>query len=269
MKENDARAAEELFTSGHQPPSDYGRPPVHRAIVRDRDVAVRMRDGVNIVVDVYRPDAPGPFPVLFAFGVHSKELQGHELPKHFPPQPSWSTLWLGHAEAGDTEFFVSRGYVHVVGSPRGYLKSGDGGSREWDSYDVIEWIAQQPWCDGNIGMVGIGAFASEQFHLARQQPPQLKAIFAYDPRGAYGKFGGFREEYPGGVLHAFRYLMDHFSSVHGRKGAPGRLAPEREALWREAMNNPDYRMYPHLFHLLGLKGQHMPRVFDILLDPHD
>ncbi len=115
----------------------------------------------------------------------------------------------------------------MIGSPRGFLKSGDGGSREWDSYDVIEWIAKQPWCDGNIGMVGIGAFASEQFHAARQQPPQLKAIFPYDPRGAYGKFGGFREEYPGGVLHAFRYLMDHFSSIHTTRGAPGELPPEK------------------------------------------
>jgi len=225
MKDNDTRAAEELFPSGHQPPSDYHRSPQYARIVCDKDVAVAMRDGVTVVVDVYRPDAAGRFPVLFAFGVHSKELQGNEPPKNSPPQPSWSSLWLGHAEAGDTEYFVSRGYVHVIGSPRGFLKSGDGGSREWDSYDVIEWIAKQPWCDGNIGMVGIGAFASEQFHAARQRPPLLKAIFPYDPRGAYGKFGGFREEYPGGVLHAFRYLMDHFSSVHTTRGAPGDLPP--------------------------------------------
>ena len=158
--------------------------------------------------------------MLLAFGVHSKELQGNEYPQASRRNPPGRSLWLGHAEAGDTEFFVSRGYVHVIGSPRGYLKSGDGGSREWDSYDVIAWIAQQPWCDGNIGMIGIGAFASEQFHAARQQPPKLKAIFPYDPRGAYGKFGGFREEYPGGVLHAFRYLMDHFSSVHTAAARP-------------------------------------------------
>jgi predicted acyl esterase len=172
-------------------------------------------------------------------------------------------------EAGDTRFFVTRGYVHVIGSPRGVGKSGDGGSRLWDSYDLIQWIAAQPWCNGKIGMVGIGAFAAEQFHAARQRPPHLKAIFPYDPRGAYGAFGGFREEYPGGVMHAFRYLQDHFSGAHLTKGAPGELPREREQLWREAMENPDYRMYPHLFHLLGLKGEHMPRVFDALLDPYD
>lgn len=258
----------EPFVSGSEPPSDYDREAQY-SIAADKDVAVAMRDGVTLKIDVYRPDAAGRFPVLFAFGVHSKELQGHELPQSFPPQPSWSTLWLGHAEAGDTEFLVSRGYVHVVGQPRGFLKNGDGGSREWDSYDVLAWIAQQPWCDGNIGMVGIGAFASEQFHLAKQRPPQLKTVFAYDPRGAYGKWGGFREEYPGGVLHAFRYLMDHFSTLHLTRSAPGELPPDKEALWREAMANPDFRMYPHIHNVLVQKGQHMPNYFATLIDPYD
>ncbi len=59
MKDNDSRAAEELFPSGHQPPSDYQRPPQYDRIVCDKDVAVPMRDGVTVVVDVYRPDAAG------------------------------------------------------------------------------------------------------------------------------------------------------------------------------------------------------------------
>jgi uncharacterized protein len=255
--------------AGNELPTRYDRAPEHEAIAVDRDVVVRMRDGVNIVVDVYRPDASGKFPVLLAFATHSKEIQGADYPQTFPPQPAWSSLWVGHMEAGDTRFFVTRGYVHVIGSPRGFGKSGDGGSRLWDSYDLIQWVAAQPWSNGQVGMVGIGAFAAEQFHAARQRPPHLKTIFAYDPRGAYGTFGGFREEYPGGVMHAFRYLQDHFSGAHLTKGPPGELPPERELLWREAMENRDYRMYPHLFHLLGLKGQHMPRVFDALLDPFD
>jgi hypothetical protein len=257
------------FLSGNQLPVEYDRAPEHEAIKIERDAPVTMRDGAVLLVDIYRPDAPGRFPVLFAFASHSKEIQGSEFPTEFPPQPSWSSLWVGHMEAGDTRFFVSRGYAHVIGSPRGFGKSAAGGSRLWDSYDVIQWIATQPWCDGQIGMVGIGAFASEQFHAAKQRPPHLKAIFPYDPRGAFGAFGGFREEYPGGVMHAFRYLQDHFSGAHNAKGAPGPLSEEREQLWREAMANPDYRMYPHLLHLLGLKGQHMPRVFDVLIDPFD
>src|SRR4029077_8408111 len=130
----------------------------HEAIAIDRDVRVAMRDGAELLIDIYRPDAPGKFPALLAFASHSKEIQGSDLPREFPPQPAWSTLWVGHMEAGDTRFFVSRGYVHVIGSPRGMHKSDSGGSREWDGYDLAEWIVRQPWCDGNVGMIGIGAF---------------------------------------------------------------------------------------------------------------
>ena len=112
-------------------------------------------------------------------------------------------------------------------------------------------------------MVGIGAFASEQFHVARQRPPRLKTIFAYDPRGAYGKFGGFREEYPGGVLHAFRYLHGPFLfRAYGARRA-GRSATRKKANWQAAMADPDIRMYPHLHNVVLQRGQHMPRYFDV------
>ena len=45
-----------------------------------------------------------------------------------------------------------------------------------DEYDLIEWIAQQPWCDGNVGMFGISQFGAAQTRAAIQQPPHLKAI---------------------------------------------------------------------------------------------
>ena len=260
---------QKTFSSGSQPPTDYDRAAEFAAIIREKDIPVAMRDGVKLAVDVYRPDAPGKFPVLLAFGVHSKELQGDEYPKTFPPQPSWSSLWLGHMEAGDTQYFVTRGYVQVIGQPRGFLKSDDGGSRDWDSFDLIEWIAQQPWCNGKIGMIGIGAFASEQFHVARQQSPHLKAIFPYDPRGAYGVLGGFREEFPGGVIHTFRYVNDHMNTVHTVRGKPDALSPEREELWRIAMQNPDYKMYPFIHNVLVQRGQSFPRYFDTLIDPYD
>ena len=54
MNNNNTRSAEEIFPSGHQPPSDYERPAEHAGIVCDKDIAVAMRDGVNVVVDVYR-----------------------------------------------------------------------------------------------------------------------------------------------------------------------------------------------------------------------
>ncbi len=251
------------------PPVPYDRAPTHEGMIEDRDVMVPMRDGVNLAIDVYRPKENGKYPVLLAFAVYNKDLQGPDVSAVLPPQPAWSTLWTGPLEAGDTRFFVSRGYIHVIGCPRGIGKSEGGGSRWWDSYDLIEWIAKQPWCDGNVGMVGISGFGAEQYHVAKQQPPALKAIFPFDPRGAYGDFGGFRDEYPGGVLHLFRYFIQVYSAFHGHRGSPGTLPPEREALWQEAMNNPDYKMYPHIYNVIAQKGQHYPSYFDVLINPYD
>ena len=258
-----------LAYAADSPPADYGRPPTYQKMISELDVTVAMRDGVKLCVDVYRPATDEKLPSLLAFAIYNKDFQGPDMAEAMPPQPAWTPLWTGPQEAGDTHFLTSRGYVHVIGSPRGVGKSEGGGSREWDSYDLIEWIAAQPWCDGNVGMVGISGFGAEQFHVAKQQPPHLKAIFPFDPRGAYGVLGSFREEYPGGVLHLFRYLVGHFSAIHQHKGPPGKLPEPRETYWREAMANPDYRMYPNVFNLLAQKGQHMPPYFDLLIDPYD
>jgi putative CocE/NonD family hydrolase len=94
---------------------------------------------------------------------------------------------MGNQEAGDTRYLVSRGYAHVVGNPRSIGKSEENSSYplgyfkvETDYYDLIEWIASQPWCDGNIGMIGMSAFAMAQYQAAAQQPPHLKCIAPYD-----------------------------------------------------------------------------------------
>lgn len=210
------------------PPGGYDRAPAYHDMRQEKDVPVAMRDGVSLSVDVYRPNTEVErFPALLAFAIYNKDLQGPDMAASLPPQPSWAPMWAGLLEAGDTKFFVSRGYVHVVGSPRGIGKSEGGGSREWDCYDLIEWIAAQPWCDGNVGMVGISGFGAEQLAVAKQQPPHLKAIFPFDPRGAYGHLGGFRDEYPGGgaacVSVSHRPLLGH----PPEQGAAG-TSPTRE-----------------------------------------
>ena len=249
-----------LSLSGQRAPIDYDRAPTYSGMIVEKDVLVPMRDGVKIAIDIYRPETADRLPALLAFSIHNKDLQGPEPAQASLTHPAWSMLWTGPAEAGDTRFFVSRGYVHVIGNPRGIGKSESGGSRAFDSYDLIEWIAAQPWCDGNVGMVGISGFGAEQFMAAKLNPPHLKAIFPFDPRGAYGEAGGFRDEYPGGVIHLFRFLLQVYASAHQHKGQPKPLPPEREKLWQEAIANPDYKMYPHVYNVLALKGQHFPAI---------
>jgi predicted acyl esterase len=248
----------------HTPPQ-VGTPsqPQYGPLVWDRDVMAPMRDGVKLCVDVYRPPVEGRFPALLAIAGHNKELQNPEVADALPPQPAWSTMWQGGAECGDSDFFTSRGYAHVIGNPRGFGKSEDGGNAASDLYDLIEWVAAQPWCDGNVGMVGLSAYALSQWHAAMQAPPSLKAIFPFDAMPAYG---AFHDRCPGGVMHVMLYLLDGQSVHHGGHDRPGPLSEREEALWQAAMKNPDYRMYTWVYNLLSQKGQIHPRLFSQLID---
>ena len=141
-----------------------------------------------------------------------------------PPQPAWSSLWAGPLEAGDTHFSC-RAAMSTSSARRAVSASPKrGGSRAWDSYDLIEWIAQQPWCDGNVGMVGISGFGAEQL-LVAQQIRRISRRSSVRPARRLRLLGSFREEYPGGVLHLFRYLVC-ISPPCTHQRQPGALPPE-------------------------------------------
>jgi predicted acyl esterase len=138
-------------------------------IAREDDVAVPMRDGVALLADVHRPAAPGRYPVLIAASPYPRQIQNLGAP-------------MGFIEAGASDFFVPRGYVHLIVNIRG--TGGSGGvfgffddQERRDMHDLVEWAAAQPWSDGNVGMVGISYFAMTQMEAAVEQPPHLRAIF--------------------------------------------------------------------------------------------
>jgi uncharacterized protein len=241
-------------------------------MIKEYDIPVLMRDGVKLMVDLYRPDAPGRFPVIYACGPHNKDLQRPEIGENLKAaQPAWSSLWFGVLEAGDSKRFVANGYVHVIAQMRGGHKSEGlpGQGDWWDEYDTIDWITRQPWCDGNVGMVGLSGFAGQQWKAATQQHPALKAIFPFDATGLYGGPRGFREANPGGVIGMMFYHLGLFNSMHMELGMPPKLPPEVEAAWKEAMANPDYMMYVNLYSILTMRGQRDPDVFYDLVFPFE
>ncbi|RKP53790.1 CocE/NonD family hydrolase [Pararobbsia silviterrae] len=135
----------------------------------EHDVAVTMRDGVELRVDVFRPVTPGRYPVLVAASPYPRQIQNLGAP-------------LGFIEAGASDFFVPRGYVHVIANVRG--TGGSGGTFNFfdaqerrDMHDLVEWAGTQAWSDGQVGMVGISYFAMTQLEAAVEQPPHLKALF--------------------------------------------------------------------------------------------
>jgi predicted acyl esterase len=154
------------------PPRVPETSPVKYTIREDLDIFIPMRDGVKLSADVFRPSAPGQkFPALVATSPYTRQLQR-------------TAVTSGQNESGIHEFWVPRGYAHVIVDIRGTNDSEGswdhfGPQEQRDLFDIIEWTARQPWCDGNVGMTGESYFALSQTMAATMQPPHLKAIFPF------------------------------------------------------------------------------------------
>ncbi|MCH8114610.1 MAG: CocE/NonD family hydrolase, partial [Chloroflexi bacterium] len=101
------------------------------------DVKVPMRDGIELSADIYLPKAKGPFPVVLMRTPYSNNMDPVIV---------------------KARGLANRGYVCIVQDVRGRWDS----AGEYyafhqevdDGFDTQEWIGQQDWCDGNIGMAG-------------------------------------------------------------------------------------------------------------------
>jgi putative CocE/NonD family hydrolase len=120
-----------------------------------------MRDGTTLYADVYRPAAEGRYPAILTrlpYGKGTGMVSGYMNP-------------LRYAQAG---------YAVVIQDIRGTgMSEGKFYPRVnemVDGYDAVEWLATQPWCDGNVGMYGMSHLGYTQWAAAVMQPPHLKTI---------------------------------------------------------------------------------------------
>ena len=218
------------------------------AILVDKNVAARMRDGVVLRADVYRPDTTERLPALLERTPYSKN----------PAQE-------------DTLFrrLASHGFVVVVQDTRGRYMS-DGVARPHDEgedgYDTIEWVAQLPYVNGRVGTFGGSYSATTQLIAAPLGPPHLVAIF---PSSSYNS--RYDMVFQGGAF----YLADGLSWNLGqsadvrrrerqphanRDGAIGLSDTERQALanqwlWHVPLKTMDAMELGHFapayFEMLG------------------
>ena len=162
----------------------------YRMKVED-DVYVVMRDGVRIACRIYRPDAEGRFPTLFAPSPYQYDTD--DIPH--------SSLFLWR-EVGPVPWYVrEHGYAYVHADVRGSGKSGGEygmmtREEQRDSYELIEWIGRQPWSNGNVGGIGQSYYAWSQWFMGADNPPSLKCIAPYD---------GFTDIYRDSAYHGGIY----------------------------------------------------------------
>ncbi|MFW0785884.1 CocE/NonD family hydrolase [Gordonia sp. CPCC 206044] len=244
-----------------------------------KDLRVPMRDDVALVADAYAGTDDTPRPALVALSPYGKELQAMSLT--MPPQRRPSPLWDGCIEAGDIARVVREGYVHVIGDVRGSGGSegehignynAGGVSLGQDAHDFIEWVAAQPWCDGNVGMIGISYFGSMQLLAAAERPPHLKAIFV-----SGGHYDFYETTYHGGIM----WFMPR-AAREGRGGDSGWAFTDRirsrmletcseEELERRVarrLADPDVAAWPNLVHVLNYPKHH-EAWFDIITNEVD
>jgi uncharacterized protein len=129
------------------------------AVIADRAVPVRMRDGVVLYADIYRPARAGRYPVLL----------------ERTPYDKGNDKEIDLDDAGPRH-----GFVVIVEDVRGRYTSGG----DWypfrheseDGYDTVEWAATLPYSDGRVGMFGSSYVGATQMLAAITHPPHLAGI---------------------------------------------------------------------------------------------
>lgn len=168
----------------------------------ERDVSVLMRDGVRVYVDIFRPVGGRDLPVILTWSPYGKHAfkTFAAFPNSGVPEGSVSrhAVW----EGPDPAYWATQGYAVINGDCRGSWGSkGDlvilGRQEAEDGYDVIEWAAQLPWCNGRVGLAGVSYLAIVQWSIAALNPPHLACINPWegfsDQYREYGYHGGIPE----------------------------------------------------------------------------
>lgn len=129
--------------------------------LRPQETDIPVRDGKTLAADVYVNPGSRPKPVILVQTPYNKALYR-----------------LNFSLYRQTVFPLdSSRYQYVIVDWRGFYASRDadvqGYDRGLDGYDIVEWIAAQPWCDGKVATYGGSALGMIQFQTARHQPPHL------------------------------------------------------------------------------------------------
>ena len=141
--------------------------PIYEGKVKMVYTRIPMRDGVELSAKITRPDAEGKFPAIMMYYpyrlLQKAKADYREDDPFFPYIP----------------YLADRGYAIVHYEVRGTGNSGGwshdiySADERQDGYDMVEWIAAQPWCNRNVGMMGMSYGGVVQWQVAVQNPPHL------------------------------------------------------------------------------------------------
>jgi hypothetical protein len=219
--------------------ASISQPHDYKMIV-EKDVRIPMRDGTILYGDIYRPDGMDVrFPVIMNTGPYQKDkiwIPPEDLEEKANPYMNWETV--------NPLWWCPRGYALLRVDSRGSGKSpGQSELSSYqesvDAYDVIEWVAKHPWCNGNVGTLGISYHANFQWRVAGLQPPSLKAIMPWE-----GRADQYRDQVYHGGIFAMGFLTTWWVNQAGHHllGRPRSYNPDafnNNLLWTYMRNDLD------------------------------
>ncbi len=142
------------------------------------DVRIPVRDGLELSANLW-------LPVPLASGTQER------FPVILEMIPYGKDSWRRNADVARGEWLAARGFalcrldVRGTGSSPGIAMDEYTEAETRDGYDAVEWLAAQPWCNGNVGMWGISYGGFTAIQVAKLRPPHLRAIlpmYATDDR---------------------------------------------------------------------------------------
>ena len=212
-------------------------------ILCEQDVAVKMRDGVTIYVDIFRPKEETNIPALISWSFYGKRPGEGMSEWQIMGVAPGTVSKLAKFESPDPMYWCYKGYAVANVDPRGVGHSeGDvcifGTQDARDGYDFVEWLADQWWCNGKVGMAGNSCVAMTQWRIAAQCPPHLTCIAPWE-----GTSDIYRESMFEGGVPALTFNEFIVGSVTGGQGvddlvAMGKRSTLMNAYWEDKI--PDF-----------------------------
>jgi len=194
-------------------------------ILVEHDVSFQVRDGAKLYGDIYRPtNSTDLVPAILCWSPFGKKFNGIDSLGFMTPWslgiPQGTLSGLEKFEAPDPADWVPRGYAIINIDSRGAFDSEGtmcimGSQEAQDGYDVIELLAQMPWCNGKVGMAGNSHLAIIQWFVAALRPPHLAAIAPWEGCGDL-----FREQFARGGIYGGA-LFDQLIQKYMLKGRHG------------------------------------------------
>jgi hypothetical protein len=221
----------------------------HYEIIHEPSINVPVRAGFSINCDLFRPDSDEKFPVILCFFPFDMEQQFK------PMRPKAINAESVSVEGGDYNFYVRRGYAQAFLNVRGTGLSGGefdhlGDGTIEDIYDVIEWMAKQPWCDGQVTTFGSSYFAMTAKRVAELRPPSLKTIFA-----PFATTDQYRDAIFHGGIFSFvfhKFWLKSLSNLRIRKTWREQIGGgEFNKRIAAALQDPEINIHPELVEVLN------------------